>query len=158
MEKDNTENFTAVLTPYRSLGRRGFVILISILVALNIAVASTFYALGAWPVAPFMGLDVLLVWWAFRLNYVDAKRAERIEITPYELILDRMGPDGQAEQKRFTRSWVQVDLERDEARDLIGPLFLRSHGVATEIGRFLSAEDRQAFARVLSAKLAKTRI
>lgn len=155
MEKDN---FTAVLTPYRSLGRRGFVILISILVALNLAVASTFYALGAWPVAPFMGLDVLLVWWAFRLNYVDAKRAERIEITPYELILDRMGPDGQAEQKRFTRSWVQVDLERDEARDLIGRLFLRSHGVATEIGRFLSAEDRQAFARVLSAKLAKTRI
>ena len=51
MEKDNTENFTAVLTPYRSLGRRGFTILISILVALNIAVASAFYALGAWPVA-----------------------------------------------------------------------------------------------------------
>jgi uncharacterized membrane protein len=158
MEKDNTENFTAVLTPYRSLGRRGFVILMSILIALNFAAGSAFFAIGAWPVAPFMGLDVLLVWWAFRLNYVDAKRAERIEITPHELILDRMGPDGKAEQKRFTRGWVQVDLERDEARDLIGRLFLRSHGAATEIGRFLSAEDRQAFAKVLSARLAKKRI
>ena len=156
--KENTENFTAVLTPYRSLGRRGFLILISLLVLFNVIVATAFYAIGAWPVAPFMGLDVLLVWWAFRLNYVDAKRAERIEITPHELILDRVGPDGRAERKRFTRGWVQVDLERDEARDLIGRLFLRSHGVATEIGRFLSAEDRQAFARVLSARLAKTRI
>jgi uncharacterized membrane protein len=157
MEKDNTENFTAVLTPYRSLGRRGFIILMSVLIALNFAAGSAFYAMGAWP-APFMGLDVLLVWWAFRFNYADARRAERIEITPHELILDRLGADGQTERKRFTRGWVQVDLERDEARDLVGRLFLRSHGVATEIGRFLPAEDRQAFARLLAAKLAKTRI
>ena len=28
-----------------------------------------FFIAGAWPVVGFLGLDVLLVYWAFRVNY-----------------------------------------------------------------------------------------
>ena len=65
---------------------------------------------------------------------------------------------GRVEQRRFTRGWVRVELEEDAERELIGGLFLRSRGMRTEIGRFLSAEERKSFAATLTAALAKPHI
>ena len=36
-----------------------------------------FLLAGAWPVFGFFGLDVLLVYWAFRLNYRRARPTSR---------------------------------------------------------------------------------
>ena len=60
--------FSAVLTPHRSLGAVGFVVLMSLLSALSFAAGIMFYLIGAWPVVGFLGLDVLLVYLAFRAN------------------------------------------------------------------------------------------
>jgi uncharacterized membrane protein len=113
-----------------------------------------FYIIGAWPVAGFCGLDVLLVWWAFRANFADARRAERIEITETELILDGHAKGREYPQQRFNRRWVRVELQEDEERELVGGLFLRSHGLRTEIGRFLAPDERKTLARELRAELA----
>ena len=48
-----------------------------------------------------------------------------------------------SEQQRFARGWVRVELEEDRERELIGGLFLRSRGIRTEIGRFLSPAERK---------------
>jgi uncharacterized membrane protein len=158
MDADNPQIFRAVLTPHRSLPASGFLILMAVLVALNLTAGITFYILGAWPVMGFMGLDVALVWWAFRLNYASARLSERIEINDHELVLEREKHGSPPEQHRFTRGWVQVELEEDRDRELIGSLFLRSRGVKTEIGRFLSPQERKSFAAALKTALAKPRI
>src|SRR5262249_8167864 len=142
------------LRPYRSLSRTGFILLMAVLVALNFAAGTAFYLLGAWPIAPFLGADVGLVWWAFRKNYKDALQEEQIEVTSHELILRRFDRSKQREELRFTREWVRIELEEDKERDLIGSLFLRSRGERTEIGRFLGARDRKEAAALLRAALA----
>jgi uncharacterized membrane protein len=158
MEQRNPENFTAVLTPHRSLSRQGFIALMTVVIAINFAAGTIFTLMGAWPVAPFAGLDVLLIWWAFKRNYADGRRAEHIEVTPRELILERFTHGKHTGNQRFTRPWVRVELDEDQERELIGGLFLRSHGKRTEIGQFLAPEERKSLAQALNAALARTRI
>ncbi|MEQ1613237.1 MAG: DUF2244 domain-containing protein, partial [Hyphomicrobiaceae bacterium] len=43
------EPFRAVLTPHRSLGPRGFVILMTALSGINFVVGVAFWMMGAWP-------------------------------------------------------------------------------------------------------------
>ena len=154
MERSNPKSWVVTLTPHRSLSRRGFITVMSLIGGLNFTAGIVFFAIGAWPVVGFCGLDVLLVWWAFHVNFADAKRAERIEITPTELILDGHVKGREIPRQHFNRRWVRVELQVDEERELIGSLFLRSHGLRTEIGGFLAPDERKALARELRAALA----
>jgi uncharacterized membrane protein len=158
MSRTADQTFRATLRPYRSLGRKGFIILMTVLIGLNFAAGTAFYLLGAWPVAPFLGADVVLVWWAFRKNYSDAMKEERIEVTAHELILRRFDHNKEREELHFTRDWVKIELEEDADRDLIGSLYLRFRGERTEIGKFLGAHDRKEVAALLRGALAKPHI
>ena len=153
MDETNPKTWRATLTPHRSLSRQGFVILMAVIVGLNLTVGLFFYVIGAWPVVGFMGLDVALIWWAFKANFADARRAEHIEITAHELVLMRLAEHKPPQEQRFQRRWVRVELEEDRERELIGPLYLRFRGSRTEIASFLGAQERQAFAQALKAAL-----
>jgi uncharacterized membrane protein len=153
MDEINPKTWRATLTPHRSLSREGFVILMSVIAGLNFAGGLFFYIIGAWPVVGFMGLDVALVWWAFSANFADARRAEHIEITSHELVLRRLAERRPAQEQRFARRWVRVELQEDRERELIGPLYLRFRGKRTEIASFLGAQERLAFAQALKAAL-----
>lgn len=158
MERSNPKSWRATLTPHRSLSRRGFLVLMGVVIGVNAVAGAAFMAIGAWPVMGFCGLDVLIVWWAFRRNFADARRAERIEITEHEVVLERLAENRQPERSRFVRNWVRVELEEDRPRELIGRLFLRCHGNLTEIGSFLSAEERKELAQALRGALARPHI
>ena len=54
-----------------------------------------FFLLGAWPVVGFLGLDVLLVYWAFRANYRAAAAFEEVTVTPSELRLRQVSHRGE---------------------------------------------------------------
>jgi uncharacterized membrane protein len=153
MEQSNPKSWRATLTPHRSLSRQGFLILMSAIAVLSFAIGLFFYAIGAWPVVGFMGLDVALIWWAFNRNFADARRAERIEITTHEVVLEKLSEKHPPREQRFVRRWVRVELEEDRDRELIGSLFLRFEGKRTEIASFLGAEERRAFAKELQAAL-----
>jgi uncharacterized membrane protein len=116
-----------------------------------------FYVIGAWPVVGFMGLDVALIWWAFRANFADARRAEHIEITADELVLRRLAENRPVQEQHFARRWVRVELEEDRERELVGPLYLRLGGKRTEIARFLGAKERLSFANALKTALINPR-
>ena len=158
MNESADRTFEATLRPHRSLGRKGFIILMAVLIGLNFAAGTAFYLLGAWPIAPFLAIDVALVWWAFRKNYSDAHKEERIEVTAHELILRRFDHNKKREELHFTRGWVKVELEEDKERELTGRLYLRFRGERTEIGRFLGARDRREVAALLRGALAKPHI
>ncbi len=153
MHDSKPKTWRATLTPHRSLSPKGFIVLMSVIVGLNLTVGMFFYVIGAWPVVGFMGLDVALIWWAFRANFADARRAEHIEITSDELVLRRLAENRPAQEQRFARRWVQVELEEDRERELVGPLYLRFGGKRTEIASFLGAQERLSFASALKAAL-----
>ena len=74
MISDNADDleptiFSATLTPHRSLGRVGFLVLMLLFGGVSFVTGMLFLVIGAWPVLGFFGLDVLLLYWAFRLNY-----------------------------------------------------------------------------------------
>ncbi len=60
--------FSALLTPHRSLGPRGFMVLMSAVCLVSFGTGLLFYMIGAWPVMGFMGLDVALIYVAFKLE------------------------------------------------------------------------------------------
>jgi uncharacterized membrane protein len=153
MNDAKPKTWRATLTPHRSLSREGFLILMTVIVGLNLTVGMFFYVMGARPVVGFMGLDVALIWWAFRANFADARRAEHIEITSHELVLRRLAESKPSEEQRFARRWVRVELEEDRERELVGPLYLRLGGKRTEIASFLGAQERLSFANALKAAL-----
>ncbi|RUX34507.1 DUF2244 domain-containing protein, partial [Mesorhizobium sp. M2A.F.Ca.ET.042.01.1.1] len=73
--------FQALLTPHRSLGRTGFLILMGALVFGWAVTGAFFLAHGAWPVFGFFGLDVIAVYIAFRANYRAARAREEITVS-----------------------------------------------------------------------------
>ncbi|MFO1131702.1 MAG: DUF2244 domain-containing protein [Hyphomicrobiales bacterium] len=158
MDDRNSKVWQATLTPHRSLTRQGFFVLMGLVLIVNLVVAGMFIVLGAWPIAGFAGLDVLLVWWAFRVNYADARRLERISITEHEVVLDRLSEKRPPEQQRFVRRWVRVELEEDRDRELIGSLLLVSGRRRVAVGAFLAPEERKTLAVALKSALAIPRI
>jgi uncharacterized membrane protein len=153
MDKTNPKTWRATLTPHRSLSPKGFVIVMSVIAGMNFAGGLFFYLIGAWPVVGFMGLDVVLIWLAFRANFADARRSEHIEITRDELVLMRLAERKTPQEQRFLRRWVRIELEEDRERELTGPLYLYFRGKRTEIASFLGARERLAFAQALKAAL-----
>ncbi|PZF77448.1 DUF2244 domain-containing protein [Aestuariivirga litoralis] len=158
MDQSNSKVWQATLTPHRSLNRQGYFVLMGLVILVNLVVAGMFVALGAWPIAGFAGLDVLLVWWAFRVNFADARKLERISITEHELVIDRECERHPPQQQRFVRRWVRVELEEDRERELIGSLVLVSGPTRISVGEFLAPEERKTLANALRSALAIPRI
>jgi uncharacterized membrane protein len=158
MERSNTKPWQAVLTPHRSLSKHGFILVMALVAGVNLLVGALFMVIGAWPVAGFAGLDILLMWWAFRANFADSRRLERISITEHEVILDSLREGRPPEQRRFVRRWVRVELDEEPERELIGSLRLVVGSTRTVIGDFLAPGERKTLAAALRQALAIPRI
>jgi uncharacterized membrane protein len=150
--------FSLTISPHRSLSPTGFAVFLGIVAFLNLTAGVVFWYLGAWPVVGFMGLDVVLIWIAFRWSYRQALRHENLTITGLELHLSRYADNRLLERRAFPRGFVHVHLEHDGDRGLTGRLFLRSKGQTYEVGSFLGAQERSALAEALTKALAKPRI
>jgi uncharacterized membrane protein len=151
-------DFCVTISPNRSLTATGLAILLGSIAALNLTGGIIFWYVGAWPVVGFMGLDVLLVWLAFRWNNRQALRSETVTITASELEFSRFFRGRLLERLVFPRTFVHVHIEHDDERELLGRLLLRSKGRAYELGSFLGAEERLALAHALEKALAKPKI
>src|SRR5277367_3617250 len=124
--------FERVLMPYRSLPPRGFNILMLALAGISIGVGTLFVSLGAWPVCGFFGLDVLLVYVAFRLSYRSARQRETLRLADEEFTVERIGIRGDRRLWRFQPFWLRVVYE--EHPDQSNRLSLTSHGRSLAIG------------------------
>ena len=114
-----------------------------------------FLLMGAWPVLGFFGLDVLLVYIAFKLNYRSGRAYELIEISPDLLTLTQVDPKGHSKQHTFNPYWVRVLFS--EQVDGRTNLRLSSHGKELEFAHVLNDDERREFARVLEGALATAR-
>src|SRR5215470_1745813 len=106
--------FSALLTPHRSLNRTGFLLVMAFLSVISFAAGVAFLMMGAWPVLGFFGLDMLAIYWAFRINYRRAKACEEISVTPSELRVRRISHRGHVSEWVLNPLWVQLDQIADE--------------------------------------------
>lgn len=157
MTADNdTTIFSAVITPHRSLRWTGFMVLISAVAAVSFVAGMMFLMAGAWPVFGFFGLDALLIYWAFRVNYRAAAAYEQVTVTASELKVRQVSQHGQAREWSFNPLWVRLDRE---VLDEFGlqRLFLVSRDRRLAIAGFLAPDEKESFAAALSAALGEAR-
>ena len=147
-------SFDAVIHPYRSLGPRGFRLFIGFLVAVNAAFAGVMISQGAWPVAGFLGLDVLAVYIAFRLSYAQMRAFERFVVEGDTLTVERVDKDGARREWTFPAYWVSVWVDEDDVRTTVT---LRSHGRSLEVGSYLAPFERKDFAAALRNALGEAK-
>jgi len=151
-QADEPTLFSAVLTPHRSLSASGFLVVMAAIGALSFAAGVTFLILGAWPVFGFFGLDVLLVYLAFRINYRTATALEEISVTASELKVRKVTHRGQVTEWTLNPVWVRLDRETHEEFGL-QRLFLVSRGRRFPIATFLSPGEKASFATALAAAI-----
>ena len=150
------ELFSALLTPHQSLNRTGFLVLMGFLSAVSFAAGLAFLLMGAWPVFGFFGLDMLAIYWAFRVNFRNAKATEEIRVTPFELRIRRVSHRGDVVEWVLNPLWVQLD-QKIHAEFGIENLYLVSKGHSISIARFLGADEKASFAKALNAALQAAR-
>ena len=148
--------FSVTLKPYRSLGRVGFLVLMLLFGGVSFVAGALFLLLGAWPVFGFFGLDVLLLYWAFRLNYRHAEAYEQVTVTPSALKVRKVSHLGRAREWVLNPLWVRLDkVELEEFG--IDRLFLVSRGKKLTIAGFLGPDEKANFARELTNALSEAR-
>lgn len=145
------EPFRAVLHTHRSLSPRGFLILMSAVGGVSFVTGMAFLLMGAWPVLGFFGLDVALVYVAFKLNYRAGRAHEIVELTTENLTITRVDPAGATQRFEFNPYWTRVRLSQwpDGRTDLK----LASHGKEFSFGRLLNDDERRDFAKALENAL-----
>ena len=148
--------FSATLTPHRSLGRVGFLILMLLFGGASFVTGMLFLVIGAWPVLGFFGLDVLLLYWAFRLNYWHAKAYEQVTVTSSTLKVRKVSHLGLAREWVLNPLWVRLDkVELEEFG--IDRLFLVSRGKKLAIATFLGPDEKAGFAKEFGKALIEAR-
>jgi uncharacterized membrane protein len=148
--------FAATITPHRSLGSTGFLVLMLCIGALSFICGMMFLILGAWPVSGFLGLDVVLIYFAFRANFRAARAYEEVTVTASELTLRMVNPRGGVREWTLNPVWVRLDRIVHEEFG-IERLFLVSRGQRLSIASFLGPDEKASFARALSTALGEAK-
>ena len=160
MTADNAELeptiFSAVITPHRSLGNLGFLVLMIVFGAASFAAGIAFLLMGAWPVFGFFGLDVLLLYWAFKLNYRHAAAYEEVTMTPAALIVRKVSHRGRAREWVLNPLWVRLDKIVHEEFG-IERLLLVTRGQHLAIANFLGPDEKASFAKAFGEALSEAK-
>lgn len=123
----------------------------SFIFGVSILIALAFAAFGAWPVLPFAGLEMAVLYAAFR--YLDRHAAdyECLEIKEDRVRIEIR--EGTAVRRvELNRHWAQVVIDDAAGRRRLA---LRSHGREVELGRHLTDEERDRVGRELLQQLRK---
>jgi uncharacterized membrane protein len=148
--------FSAILTPHRSLTGVGFLAVMLAIGGISFASGLLFLVLGAWPVTGFLGLDVALVYWAFRANYRAANAYEEVTVTSSELKLRKVSHRGKIAEWSLNPLWVKLDREVDEEFGT-ARLFLVSRGRRLPVAGFLAPAEKDSFAAALGAAIGEAK-
>jgi uncharacterized membrane protein len=131
-----------------SLSRSERQIVFGLILAVSLGIAAGFTVIfGAWPIMPFAGLEMAVLYFAFRYMDRHASDYETITIRDGSVAIEvHEGPD--VTRLELNRYWAKVVCEADGSR-----LALRSHGRDIEVGRHLCEEKRLEWARELKREL-----
>lgn len=145
--------FAAELVPHRSLGRKGFRILLLLTGSVCLVHALFFVMTGAWPIGLFFGLDFLLLYGAFLLNYRSGRAREEVVVSRTRLLIRKFTPSGRMTEHRFNPFWARFFVRRHDEIGITSML-VTGEGRRTDVGSFLNPDDRESFAKAFRSALA----
>lgn len=147
--------FDALIEPNPPLSSRRMFFIVGGIAVISFIAGVVSVSYGAWPVTPFFGADVLLVYWAFVLVKERARHRERITLTPERLTVERTAPGLCAVTRDINPYWLRV--EHDDPERVGAELVLVNRNERVVVGRFLGADERARLADALRAALAEAR-
>ncbi len=150
---DEPPVFAAELTPYRSLGRKGFHVLLGLTGLFCLLHAIFFLATGAWPIVLFFGLDFLLLWGAFWLSYRSGRAREEVTVSRTDVLIRKFSPAGRVVEHHFNPFWARFRVSRHHEFGITS-MIVSGEGRRTDIGSFLNPDDRESFAKAFRGALA----
>ena len=145
-----------VLHPHRSLSERGFLILMLAVGGVSFVMGIAFLMMGAWPVFGFFGLDVALIYIAFRLNFRSGRLFEAIHLTPETFELVRHHPSGKQQVFRCNPYWARIQFSEDRP-DGRTSLRIAAEGRQFRFAEFLTDDERRELADELKGALMRAR-
>ena len=147
--------FDLILTPNRSLARRHARWLVLGFGVIMLLTGIRLWALGAWPVVPFLVIDVALLAWAFRASYRSGRSYEEVRLDEDDLVVRRRSPEGRERHIRLEPMWTTARLERLAMRQ--NQLWLTAREQRVAVGRFLSPGEREQIYEVIADGLERFR-
>ena len=114
---------------------------------MSLGTGLAFYLSGAWPVIGFMGVDVAILYWAFKASYRSGSAYETVELTDQALTVERIDPSNRRQVWTLPPGWLRVHLDEPLRPD--SQITLTSHGRHLVVGSYLSPDERRAFADAL---------
>ena len=147
--------FEAFLYPNRSLPNKGFALVMAVVILVNLTLGAVFYSVGAWPVIGFCGLDIFLVWAAFKLSYRQGRLHERVRVNGDEVLVSRVLPSGHETRWRVQAYWARVTIANRGKHEASVRLMVQ--GRTLILGSFLSPHERESFGDALMDALGRAR-
>lgn len=148
--------FTAELHPHRSLSKRGLAFVMAFVGAVGLAVSIPFYLMGAWPIVGFMGLDVLLIYGAFRYNNATARAVEQVFLSRFDLLIRSISWRGFIREARFNPLWARLE-RKDHPEFGLESLALVQGRSRVEVGACLGPHERAEFADAFQRALSEAK-
>ncbi|MGK9053978.1 DUF2244 domain-containing protein [Xaviernesmea oryzae] len=145
--------FAAELTPHRSLGRRGFQVVLMLSGAVCLVYGGFFLATGAYPIGFFFGLDFLALYFALKMSYRSGKAREEVTVSRSNLSIRKFSPAGRMVEYCFNPFWARFRVNRHEEFGITS-MYVTGEGRGTDIGSFLNPDDRESFAKAFKGALA----
>ena len=145
--------FAAELFPYRSLGRKGFKVLVLLTGVVCLMYGMFFVVSGAWPIGLFFGLDFALLYGAFWLNYRSGKVREEVVVSRTNVSVRKFAASGKMVEHRFNPFWTRFFVRRHQEIGILS-MYISGEGRGTDVGSFLNPDDRESFAKAFKGALA----
>jgi uncharacterized membrane protein len=146
----------AEIRPNRSLSRRGFIVLFSLISALNVACALVFVLRGAVLVPFFMGAGEAGVAAAFLASFRAARVVERVQVSAAAIRVTQETPRSTRLVWESPTAFTRVATERDEDNRVTG-LALALSGRTRAVAAALSPRERGEFGRALEDAIYRAR-
>jgi uncharacterized membrane protein len=150
---DDQPVFAAELTPYRSLGKAGFRIVLALSGAVSLFYGLFFMVSGAWPIGLFLGLDFVALYVALKLSYRSGRQREEVTVSRSNVSIRKFSPAGRMVEHRFNPFWARFRVSRHEEFGITS-MYVSGEGRGTDVGSFLNPDDRESFAKAFRRALA----
>jgi len=136
--------------PSQSLSKTGFRVLMLLFILPAFLIGMYFSFRGAWPVAGFLGLELVLIYLAFKISFISSRASEHITLDEKIFKICYHERNKVVKTINLEPTWLKVQLNNNL---IPGRLALTSHGKQNIIGKYLSTEERTIVAEKIKSSL-----